>query len=168
MHALNSSLLYCYTTSDYIMVLDWQARSVTVHRLACQKGIAQFLCQTWTPERCWKNVCILKDDRCIVCGAHCWMCSCCLFSLSLSPLSSLSSLSIVAKIIHTQVAAHKNSFVNKNYPVCMRRSWNLYQQWLNVYTLSVAKEKLFSLFIAESLAIVTTIMLVEIPPHLPW
>ena len=39
---------------------------------------------------------------------------------------------------------------------------------LNVYTLSAAKEKLFSSFIAESLAIVTTIMLVEIPPHQPW
>lgn len=45
---------------------------------------------------------------------------------------------------------------------------NCYLLQLNVYTVSGAKEKLFSSFIADSLAIVTTVLLVEIPPRHPW
>ena len=62
MHASNSLLLYCDTISDYITVLDWQAlANLAVHRFG-PKGSHTILCQTWTPHRCWKNVCTLQDE----------------------------------------------------------------------------------------------------------
>ena len=135
----------CIATRFLITSWSWIGKRVLiVHRFG-PRTVAQSFAKLGTPHRCSKNVYILQDGRTLgLLNSYLMHAARNNISLELtSPSLSLSlSLSPLQQDNSHKLQPTKHIYKQK-ISLCMTRCWNLYQLQLNVYTLSVAKEKLF-------------------------